>query len=155
MMFARLVLIYELLTADGSLYLHCAPNVSQDYVEEHNLPWTPALRYSWLGFKRPGDYYVPVIKLRVEKPMDFAVKLPTDPKQLGLVNPYPALQDSWDEHSKEWSWAIVSVDLVPDVGLAVDISRKFQPERGPMRIPEGSAPQDAGDASGDGASSAV
>jgi len=85
------------------------------YVEEHNLPWTPALRYSWLGFKRRGDYYVPVIKLRVEKPMDFAVKLPANPKQLGLVNPYPDLKDSWDEHSKEWSWAIASVDLVPDV----------------------------------------
>lgn len=28
MMFGRLVLIRELLTADGSLYLHCAPNVS-------------------------------------------------------------------------------------------------------------------------------
>jgi adenine-specific DNA-methyltransferase len=28
MMFARLVLIHELLTDDGSLYLHCAPNVS-------------------------------------------------------------------------------------------------------------------------------
>ena len=28
MMFARLVLVHELLTDDGSLYLHCAPNVS-------------------------------------------------------------------------------------------------------------------------------
>jgi len=28
MMFSRLVLIHELLTDDGSLYLHCAPNVS-------------------------------------------------------------------------------------------------------------------------------
>ncbi len=28
MMYDRIVLLYELLTADGSLYLHCAPNVS-------------------------------------------------------------------------------------------------------------------------------
>jgi len=28
MMYERIVLLYELLTADGSLYLHCAPNVS-------------------------------------------------------------------------------------------------------------------------------
>jgi hypothetical protein len=124
-----------------------------DYVQEHQLPWTPALRYSWLGYKRPGDYYVPLIKLRVEGPIVFAVKLPASPEELGLESPYPNLKDSWNQHSREWSWAIHSLDDVPDVHPAVDISSGFQPEKGPMQVPEQMVSADDGVASDNGAPS--
>jgi hypothetical protein len=126
-----------------------------DYVQEHQLPWTPALRYSWLGYKRPGDYYVPLIKLRVEGPIDFAVKLPASPEQLRLDSPYPNLKDSWNQHSREWSWAIPSLDDVPDVHPSVDISRGLQPEKGPMQIPEQLVSADDVVASDNGAPSRV
>lgn len=71
------------------------------YVEENQLPWTPSLRAWWLGYQRPGGYYVPVIGLRREKPVEFSVKLQDDPHVLGLENPYPHLQSSWNASSRK------------------------------------------------------
>jgi hypothetical protein len=103
------------------------------YVDEHDLPWTPALRSWWLGYKRPGGYYVTTIGLRVGKPIEYAVKLPVGPEKLQLINPYPQLETRWDEAVRQWTWLIPAVNQVPDVSLALDISRKHQPEKGPMR----------------------
>jgi len=105
------------------------------YVEEHNLPWTPTLREWWLGYQRPGRYYVPVVTLRRENPIEFAVKLPDDPDHLKLDNPYPHLKTWWDSRNRQWTWAIPSPDDVPNVGPALDLSSRLQPERGPMRPP--------------------
>jgi hypothetical protein len=85
------------------------------YVDEHDLPWTPALRSWWLGYKRPGGYYVTTIGLRVEKPIEYTVKLPADPQKLGLVNPYPQLETRWDEATRQWTWLVPTPDQVPDV----------------------------------------
>jgi hypothetical protein len=109
------------------------------YVQEHQLPWTPALRAWWLGYKRPGGYYVPVINLRREKPTEFGVKLPDSPERLGLHDPYPDLKSWWDAPNRQWTWAIASPDDVPDVGLAVDLSRGLQPDKGPMPAAQESA----------------
>ena len=107
------------------------------YVEEQALPWTPTLRAWWLGYQRPGRYYVPVITLRRENPIEFAVKVPDDPDRLKLTNPYPHLKTWWDGANRQWTWAIPSPDDVPDVSLALELSRKLQPERGPMPRPAG------------------
>jgi hypothetical protein len=102
------------------------------YVEEHDLAWTPALRSWWLGYKRAGGYYVAVINLRVEKPIEFMVKLPTSPERLGLKNPYPRLASRWEPSTRQWGWAVPTLGVVPDIAPAVDIARKHQPEKGPM-----------------------
>ncbi len=117
------------------------------YVQEHQLPWTPALRAWWLGFKRPGGYYVPVINLRRENPIEFAVKLPDSPEQLGLHDPYPGLKSWWESSSRQWTWAIPALEDVPDVRLAVDLSRGLQPDKGPMPAPRQSVLQHAAVAS--------
>jgi hypothetical protein len=106
------------------------------YVQDHQLPWTPALRSWWLGFKRPGGYYVPLINLRRENPIEFAVKLPDSPERLGLTDPYPHLKSSWQPSARQWMWAIPTLDDVPDVSHAIDLSRQFQPDKGPMPPPQ-------------------
>ena len=102
------------------------------YVEDHDLPWTPALRSWWLGYKRAGGYYVPVINLRVEKPIEFMVKLPASPERLGLPDPYPQLSSRWDEANRQWGWQVPSLGDVPDVASALDLAREHQPAKGPM-----------------------
>jgi hypothetical protein len=88
------------------------------YVLEKDLPWTPVFREWWLGFQRPGQYYVPVITLRREKPITFAVKIQDDPTKLGLNDPYPELDSHWDGANRQWTWAIPSPGHVPDVSGA-------------------------------------
>ena len=51
----------------------------EQYVLNNGLPWAPVFREWWLGFQRPGQYYVPVMNLRREKPITFAVKFQDDP----------------------------------------------------------------------------
>jgi hypothetical protein len=103
------------------------------YVESHDLAWTPTLRSWWLGYKRPGGYYVPIINLRVEKPIEFMVKLPASPEQLGLSNPYPELSSRWETSTRQWGWRVPSVQAVPDVAPALDIALEHQPTKGPMK----------------------
>lgn len=50
----------------------------------------------WFGFKRPGQYYVPVVNLRRKKPITFAVKIRDDLAKLDLEDPYPKLESRWD-----------------------------------------------------------
>lgn len=106
------------------------------YVQDNQLPWTPALRSWWLGYKRPGGYYVPVINLKRENPTEFGVKLPDSPERLGLDDPYPQLKSRWDAAHREWRWAIPTLDDIPDVRLAIELSRRFQPDKGPMSTPQ-------------------
>jgi hypothetical protein len=102
-----------------------------DYVTHHELPWTPALRSWYLGYKRPGGYYVAVIHPHSTKPIGFAVKMPGDPGQIPEANPYPNLAASWNDHAREWEWHVPTIEDVPDVGLALDISRNYLPVSGP------------------------
>ncbi len=105
------------------------------YVGNHDLPWTPALRSWWLGYTRGGGYYVTTISLRVEKPIEYNVKLPAGPDELGLENPYPQLETRWDAGVRQWAWLVPTLADVPDVAAAIDISRASQPEKGPMKAP--------------------
>lgn len=123
------------------------------YVDEHQLPWTPAFRAGWLGYQRPGGYYVPLIALHRANPIEFSVKLPDDPTRLGLANPYPQLKSRWDDSSRQWTWAIPSADDVPDLSVALKLSSELQPESGPMPRPD--AHVSGGPSPADGASSSV
>lgn len=110
------------------------------YVDEHDLAWTPSLRSWWLGYKRAGGYYVAVINLRVEKPIEFMVKLPGSPQLLGLTDPYPSLKSRWEQSTRQWGWAVPTLQDVPDPASAIDVAREHQPARGPM--PPLAAPTD-------------
>lgn len=103
------------------------------YVRAHEPTWTPMQRPNWLGYKR-GRFNVVTINLFSTRPVQFAVKLPAGPSQLGLQNPY-RLEPWWDERNRQWTWAVPTTAEVPDVGDAVEICREFQPESGPMPAP--------------------
>jgi hypothetical protein len=115
------------------------------YVEERQVPWTPALRSSWLGYQRPGGYYVPLIMLRSENPIEFAVKIPDRPERLGLEDPYPNLKSWWNAADRQWTWAIPTRHMVPDVTVALELSRALQPAKGPMPRPDDRTEHSAGD----------
>jgi hypothetical protein len=104
----------------------------QSYADAHELDWTPNFRSSWFGLQRTGGYYVPVLELYPRRPVRFSVKIPDDPERLGLVNPYPNLVTSWIAKDRQWAWDIPDLESVPDVAPALEISRPFQPETGPM-----------------------
>jgi hypothetical protein len=74
-----------------------------------------------------------VIHLHSTKPIGFAVKMPGDPYQIPEPTPYPNLAASWNDHAREWEWHVPAVDDVPDVTLALDISRKYLPQSGPTQ----------------------
>jgi hypothetical protein len=102
------------------------------YVAAQHLGWTPALRDKSLGYKRHGGYFVVIITLSVETPVELAVKLPDSPESLELPNPYPHLESSWDAESRYWTWAVPTLGLVPDPAFAMCIARDQQPVSGPM-----------------------
>ena len=106
------------------------------YVADHDLAWVPVLRSHYLGFQRPGNYYVPVIELYAERSVQLSVKFPDDPVRLGLVNPYPDLSHVWNRGNRQWRFTVPTLDDVPDVAKVLDMSRPFQPETGPMAAPE-------------------
>lgn len=110
----------------------------EQYGVEHELPWpwNAAFRSYYLGFQRPGKYYVALIGLRSEKPVQFVVKLPDDLPNLGEANPYPELSGAWNAHNRQWEWEVPSLDQVPDVASALDISLRYQPLSGPMPQPQ-------------------
>jgi hypothetical protein len=107
------------------------------YVADKELLWKPVFREGWLGFQRPGGYYVPVLQLYREKPISFGIKIQDNPAKLGLADPYPNLESYWDDHNRQWNWRVPTIDQVPDVSAALDLALPYQPERGPMspRLP--------------------
>jgi len=98
----------------------------------HGHNFTPVLRRTYFGFQRPGGYAVAGMDLRVEATCRLWVKLPNDPKSLGLTDPFPGLGGDWDGHNRQWSWGIPSSAEIPDVGCALEISVPLQPNSGPM-----------------------
>lgn len=68
-------------------------------------------------------------------PTQFGVKLPDNPEKLGLDDPYPQLKSRWDASHREWRWAIPTLEDIPDVSRAIELSRRFQPDKGPMPTP--------------------
>jgi len=103
-----------------------------DYVERHQLQWQSVLRNAYFGYKRSGGYYVFVVQLHTGKPIEFGVKLPREPENLGVANPYPNLRSAWYSYSRQWMWEIPSVAEIPDLSRAMDIARDLQPITGAM-----------------------
>jgi hypothetical protein len=107
---------------------------------ERGLAWSPVLRRGHLGFQRPQGYGVIGVDLFREKPIELWIKLPLSPDELrqfghAVIDPYPELSSHWDAANKQWEWGIRAIADVPDVGPAIDLTARYQPESGPMPIP--------------------
>jgi hypothetical protein len=109
-------------------------------VGERGLPWTPVLRRGYLAFQRPQGYGVVGLELYREKPAELWIKLPLPPDELrslghNVDDPYPRLASRWDGGNKQWRWEIRANADVPDVGPAIDLTARYQPESGAMPVP--------------------
>lgn len=109
----------------------------EQYVSQRGLPWKSSLTLKYISFQRPGGYNVVTIILRSDSPIQFRVKLPFGfgtPQSLehGVVDPYPALETGWDAHNHEVIWRIPEAGSVPDVGPAIELTCRYQPDSGPM-----------------------
>jgi hypothetical protein len=109
---------------------------------ERSLHWQPNLKPAYLGFYRPGLYYCCGIALKKEQPVEFWVKLPLAPDELrargeNVPDLYPELRSRWDAKNKQWTWEVPTLEASPEVGPAVDLTRRYQPISGPMQMPAG------------------
>lgn len=105
----------------------------EEAIAERSLPWQLQFRQGYVAFQRSGGYNVVTVDVWWKKVPRLAVKLPAPPDELDLRSPYPLLVESWDSAEREWGWTVPTVEQVPDVGLAIDLSRTFQPTSGPMK----------------------
>lgn len=103
-------------------------------VEERNLPWQPVMNKGYIAIQRPGGYNVLVVDLYWTKVPRLAAKIPSDPESLGLVSPFPSLQTIWTTAEREWGWTVPVDTAAPDVGVLVDLIRRFHPPEGPMTL---------------------
>jgi hypothetical protein len=106
----------------------------QEALSQRGLDWQPVFRQGYFGFQRPGGYHVVTVDLRPRVPL-VSIKLPDPPDQLGMENPYPTLEQTWDQAHRQWGWSVPNAGSVPDLGVAIDFSSPHQPESGPMRPP--------------------
>lgn len=109
-------------------------------VRERDLGWIPVLRSKYFSFQRPGGYACIGAEVRQETPVELWIKLPLAPdalRRLGhdIAEPYPELASRWYEPSKQWIWAIPSLEAIPDIAPAVELTSRYQPLNGPMLIP--------------------
>jgi hypothetical protein len=94
----------------------------------------------YFGFHRPGGYYCAAVDIHRGRPVEFCIKLPLAPDELrrlghDIPSLYPELQSRWDAHNKQWRWAVATLEAVPDVGPAIELTGRYQPPNGPMLIP--------------------
>jgi hypothetical protein len=110
-------------------------------IADHEFAWQPKLKTSYLGFCRPGPYYCCGIGLRRVGAIEFWIKLPLAPDELrsgGNVVPdlFPQLEHRWDAANKQMTWKVESIEEIPDLGNAIELTGRYQPVAGPMRKPK-------------------
>ena len=122
----------------------------QDAIAKRQLPWHMTFRKGYVAFKRSPKSNAVIVDVYWNKAPRLAVKLPVPPDELGLRSPYAMLADSWLPSEHEWGWTVPSADLIPDVGEAVEIARRFDATSGATAVPDPAAPPASG-GNGDGA----
>jgi len=105
-------------------------------LRDRGITWKAAFRKGYVTFQRQGGYNVLIVDLYWRRAPRLAVKVPAPLDELGMSNPYPGLESSWVEAEHEWGWTMPSVASIPDVNPAIELVHRFQPESGPMRLPE-------------------
>ena len=109
-------------------------------VQDRGLGWVPVLRSGYLAFQRPGGRNCAGVGIRRERPVDFFIKLPLSPDELrhlghDIPDLFPQLESRWDAHNKLWVWDVPTLETVPDVTPAIELTSRYQPPNGPMLIP--------------------
>lgn len=111
-------------------------------VLERDLAWQPKLKRDEIVFYRPGGYNCCGIYTFKEQPIQFWIKLPSSPEELralgqDLPNIYPELQRHWIPRYRMLRWEVSTLEAIPDIGSAVELTSHYQPASGPMATPAG------------------
>jgi len=109
-------------------------------IKDRGLGWVPNLRSSYFSFQRPGGYGCAGADIHRARPVDFWIKLPLAPDELrrlghDVPDPYPQLAARWAAGYKQWNWAVPTLEAVPDVAPAIELTSRYQPPSGPMPVP--------------------
>ncbi|MGA8456790.1 MAG: hypothetical protein WB800_15405, partial [Streptosporangiaceae bacterium] len=69
-----------------------------------------------------------------------SLKLPLAPEELrrlghDIPDLYPDLVARWDAGNKQWRWAVPTLEAIPDVVPAIELTSRYQPLGGPMLVP--------------------
>jgi hypothetical protein len=109
-------------------------------IKDRGLGWVPNLRSSYFSFQRPGGYGCAGADIHRARPVDFWIKLPLAPDELrrlghDVPDPYPQLAARWAAGYKQWNWAVPTLEAVPDVVPAIELTSRYQPPSGPMPVP--------------------
>jgi hypothetical protein len=109
-------------------------------IQDRGLGWVPRLRAGYLGFQRSGEYNCAGVDVRRDSPVGFWIKLPLPPEELrrlghDIPDLYPGLVARWDAGNKQWRWAVPSLEAIPDVTPAIELTGRYQPAAGPMLVP--------------------
>ena len=103
-------------------------------IVQRGLDWKAEFRRSAIAYQSAGRYTAVLIDLAAEGPVRLAVKLPAEPRALGLGDPYPDLLDEWNPATRQWSWEIASPDDVPEVERAIEIAAQHHAASEPMTV---------------------
>jgi hypothetical protein len=104
-------------------------------IDARGLAWQERFNKGYVAFQRRGGYNVVLVDLYWNRAPRLSVKLPAPPDELGLVDPYPELQQSWLPTEGEWGWTVPGLERVPDVSVIVELARTYHPESGPLLLP--------------------
>lgn len=102
---------------------------------ECELPWQTVYRKGYVAFQRAGGFNVLVVDLWWRRHATLSVKLPASPRDLGLTDPYPALENLWDAANSQWSWLVATPEAIPEVGPVIELAMRFHPDSGFMTVP--------------------
>jgi hypothetical protein len=94
-------------------------------ISDRGLEWELVLRRASVRIRPADGASVGSILFRHGGDIYFQIVLPQAPAELGLENPYPHLAAKWKAAYNEWAWAIASPDQVPELGVAIDIAKRF------------------------------
>jgi SAM-dependent methyltransferase len=99
-------------------------------ISARELAWEPKLRNGHIAFQRFGGYNVVSLDVHPTTIPSVMIKVPLPLEELGITNPYPDLHTFWQPKYKQVGWNIPSTDEIPDLGLAIEITRRYQPAAG-------------------------
>jgi len=110
-------------------------------ISELGLSWQPKLRRAHVAFQRAGGYNCCGISILKQAPIEFWVKLPLAPDQLrargqNIPDLYPGLEAHWWANPQHLSWSVESLEAIPDLVPAVELTARYQPSGGSMPVPD-------------------
>jgi hypothetical protein len=84
--------------------------------------WQRFFRKGYVVFQRSGGYNVMGVDLMWRRPLRIWVKLPAEPTELAIANPYPNLETTWSAGDREWGWTIPPNSQLPDLQPLIEVA---------------------------------